>query len=127
MRFTGQRTSQPGRVSLALRCQPVSYLGSFSCPECTFCARGRYYIPAGQVRAGIRCTIKEFMSLQRGKRRVRRDNTGAAQSERGRSNFPPRTKRRVLDFPVTLTPIVKVKKPTRPADMIRRCSQPRKQ
>lgn len=93
MRFTGQRADRPGRVGPALRCQAVSYLGPFSCPECTFCAHGRYYIPAGQVRVGIQRTIKEFMSQQRGKRRARRDNTGAAQSERCRSNFSPRTKR----------------------------------
>lgn len=108
-------------------CQAVSYLGPFSCPECTFCAHGRYYIPVVRVRVGIQRTIKEFMSQQRGKRRVRHDNTGAMQSERCRSNFSPRTKRRVLDFPVTLTPIVEVRKPTRPVDMIRRCSHPWKQ
>lgn len=120
MRFTGQCTDWPGRVGLALWCQAVSYLGPFSCPECTFCAHSRYCIPVVRVQVGIQRTIKEFMSQQRAKTRVRRDNTGAVQSERCCSNFSPTTKRWVLDFPVTLTPIVEVRKLTRPADMIRR-------
>lgn len=58
--------------------------------------------------------------------KVYSDNTGAVQSVSCRSKFSRQTKRRVLDFPVTLTSIVKVRKLTRPADMIR-CSQPWKQ
>lgn len=115
-----------------------------SCRSCSVmpgCVLSRFFLLSWmhflcprQVLRSRRQSVSRYTAHHKGvhvsaerEEKVCRDNTGAAQSERCCSNFSPRTKRRVLDFPVTLTPIVEVRKPTRPADMIRRCSQPWKQ